>query len=109
MIIMKDAPTEITISKRVMADEEANRTLIKSGIGGKLVLLEYSDNTKKVVENNGKVALSDIDKDDIIESFAIDGNEHTISNKLSTGEDHKYILWEAETPKGYYTANPIGE
>ncbi|MBQ7261215.1 MAG: hypothetical protein IJR19_07625, partial [Lachnospiraceae bacterium] len=107
MIIMKDAPTEITISKRVMADEEANRTLIKSGIGGKLVLLEYNDNTKKVVENNGKVALSDIDKDDIIESFAIDGNEHTISNKLSTGEDHKYILWEAETPKGYYTANPI--
>nr|MCR4657158.1 Cna B-type domain-containing protein [Lachnospiraceae bacterium] len=82
-------------------------TLIESGKGGELAILEYNDNTKKVVENKGNVALADIDEKDIIERFDIDGSEHTLTGRFSVGEDHEYILWEVSAPKGYYTADPI--
>ncbi|MCR4656481.1 MAG: Cna B-type domain-containing protein [Lachnospiraceae bacterium] len=109
IIIMKDPPTEITISKRKMADDEASQELIGDGIGGELAILKYDDAIGNDVAGylNGKTLNDDEIKPLIIESFAIDGLEHTITNKLTTGTDHKYILWEVSAPAGYYMADPV--
>ena len=106
LIIMKDTPVELTISKKDMAKE----TLIPSGIaGGKLAVLRYNNSTKAVLDlkNNNNINLSQFGEDDIVDVFDINGKEHKITGKLSTGESNEYILWEVSAPKGYYTADPI--
>ena len=105
-ILMKDDDASLTISKRRMAEDEAARTRIPGGIGGELVLLKYNESTSRVLSDPENVSLDSISAGDIVQRFAIDGDDHTFNN-IKVGAENKYILWETSAPKGYYTADPI--